>query len=328
MSVVQLASGMSFECAPGVSILEAAAQKKIIIPYSCKTGRCSTCKCKLVIGDTKELVEEVGLTEREKAEGWILSCVRTATTDLVLEVEDLGGVLLPEARTHPCRIHSLEKLAPNVVKVVLRLPPKTIFNFIPGQYVDVIGPGGIRRSYSIANAPKEGNNLELHVKAVENGVMSHYWFNQAAVDDLLRLHGPQGTFFMRNLAQRELIFLATGTGIAPVKAMLEALPGLSPEQLPQSVTVLWGVRHEDDLYFDVSALPGHYTYIPVLSRAAVWQGERGHIQDALLRHKSELSNCSVYACGSAAMIDSAKTALIAAGLSERHFYSDAFVHSG
>lgn len=327
MPEVELTSGKKFECAQGVTILEAATHRKITIPYSCKTGRCSACKCKVISGETTALVAELGLTESEKVEGWILSCARTATSDVVLEAEDLGGVVIPSAKTQACRISILEKLAPDVIKVVLRLPPAVTFNFIPGQYIDVIGPGGVRRSYSLANAPKTDNTLELHIRAVENGVMSHYWFNQAAVNDLLRVHGPQGTFFMRNLAQRELIFLATGTGIAPVKAMLEALPSLSDEQTPQSVTVLWGARHTHDLYFDVLALPGKHTYIPVLSREKLWQGERGHIQDALLRYKSDLSKCSVYACGSDAMINSAKDALTAAGLPSQHFYSDAFVCS-
>ena len=329
MPNVYLSSGKYFEAANGISLLEAATKSGISLPYSCKTGRCSTCKCRVLRGETKALVAELGLTEMEKAERWILSCARTATTDIALEVEDLGGVLLPEARTLACRISSLDKLAPDVIKVTLRLPPNTIFNFIPGQYIDVIGPGGIRRSYSLANAPKADNSLELHIRAVENGAMSQYWFNQSTVNDLLRLHGPQGTFFLRNIAKRDLIFLATGTGLAPVKAMLEALPILAADQQPQSITVLWGARHEHDLYFDVASLPGIKKYIPVLSRAEVtWQGERGYVQDALLRQMPDLRNCAVYACGSDSMIHSAKSTLTAAGLPSNHFYSDAFVCSG
>jgi CDP-4-dehydro-6-deoxyglucose reductase len=327
MPEVKLSSGKSFECAQGVTILEAANQGKITIPYSCKTGRCSTCKCKLISGETKALVAEIGLTESEKAEGWILGCVRAATSDVVLEVEDLGEVVLHPAKTQVCRISALEKLAPDVIKVVLRLPPGAIFNFIPGQYIDVIGPGSVRRSYSLANAPKTDNTLELHIRAVESGVMSHYWFNQAKVNDLLRLHGPLGTFFLRNIAQRDLVFLATGTGIAPVKAMLEAMPSVSPNQLPRSVSVLWGGRHENDLYFNLEELPGTFQYTPVLSRSATWKGERGYIQDVLLRRKSDLLNSTVYACGSDSMIDSAKVALKAAGLPSHHFHSDAFVCS-
>lgn len=238
---ITLSSGKIFDASSALSILDSAAENRIYLPYSCKTGRCSTCKCKVLSGETKTLVAEIGLTESEKAAGWILSCARTAISDVTLDVEDLGDVALPTVKTQACRISSLEKLAPDVIKVILRLPPSTEFNFIPGQYIDVIGPSGVRRSYSLANAPKPDNTLELHIRAVENGTMSHYWFNQAAVNDLLRLNGPKGTFFMRSLAQRELVFLATGTGIAPVKSMLEALPNLSAEQMPQSVTVLWGL---------------------------------------------------------------------------------------
>jgi CDP-4-dehydro-6-deoxyglucose reductase len=328
MALITLSSGKSFQSSDGLSILESATRSQINLPHSCRTGRCSTCKCKVVSGETQALTAEIGLTESEKAGGWILSCARTVISDVVIEVEDLEGVTIPPVKTQVCRISSLEKLAANVIKVVLRLPPFVVFNFIPGQYIDVIGPNGVRRSYSLANAPRKDNTLELHIRAVESGAMSHYWFNQAAVNDLLWLHGPQGTFLIRNVAQRELVFLATGTGIAPVKAMLEAMPGLSDEQMPRSVTVLWGCRTERDLYLPLDKLPYDFTYIPVLSRSATWKGERGYIQDALLRHKSDLRNCSVYACGSEAMIHSSEATLTAAGLPTHHFYSDAFVCSG
>lgn len=328
MSYVQLSSGKAFEISNNESILNAAAKSGVVLPYSCKTGRCSTCKCKLISGETGLLFSEIGLTDADKAEGWILSCVRTATTDLVLDVQDLGCHVLPSVKTLACRINSLEKLTHDVIKVTLRLPPSAAFHFIPGQYIEVIGPDGERRSYSLANSPRADKTLELYIKAVEGGAMSHYWFDKASANDLLRLNGPFGTFFIRNISQRELIFLATGTGIAPVKAMLEGLLTLAAEQMPKSVTVFWGARHEHDLYFDVSALPGAHLYIPVLSRATEWNGERGYIQSALLRRKSDLRDCSVYACGSDAMIQSAKVELTSAGLPGHHFYSDAFVCSG
>ena len=328
MPYVQLSSGKTFEAANDESLLNAAAKSGVLLPYSCKTGRCSTCKCKLISGETKLLFNEIGLKDSDKADGWILSCVRTATTDLVLDVQDLGCNVLPLVKTLACRINSLEKLTPDVIKVTLRLPPSAKFDFIPGQYIEVIGPDGERRSYSLANSPRADKTLELHIKAVEGGAMSHYWFGKASANDLLHFKGPFGTFFIRNVSHRELVFLATGTGIAPVKAMLEGLLTLAADQMPQSVTVFWGARHKHDLYFDVSALPGAHLYIPVLSREAEWHGERGHIQSALLGHKSDLRDCSVYACGSDAMIQSAKVELAAAGLPSHHFYSDAFVYSG
>lgn len=328
MQSISLRSGRTFSIESGVSILEGAARQSISLPYSCKSGRCSTCKCKVIAGETKALQEEVGLTAAEKADGWILSCVRTAVTDLSLDVEDLGGVVLPEAKTLPCRINSIEKLAPDVVRVVLRLPPTADFSFIPGQYIDVIGPGGVRRSYSLANASFADKQLELHIRAVDGGAMSQYWFGQAKTNDLLRLNGPLGTFFFRNVAGLDLVFLATGTGIAPVKAMLESMHDFAAEQQPRSVTVLWGGRLPQDLYFDVAGIPGRFKFLPVLSRAdAQWTGARGHVQQALLAALPDLSQAAVYACGSDAMIRDAQTTLTAAGLPSNLFYSDAFVCS-
>ena len=196
----------------------------------------------MISGTSVALHEELGLTESEKAEGWILSCVRSATSDMVLEVEDLGGVSLPAAKTVPCRIQELKRLANDVMQIRLHLPPTADFSYLPGQYIDVIGPAGIRRSYSLANAHGTDKHLELHVRAVPGGAMSEYWFQQAKVNDLLRLNGPLGTFFLRQVAGLDLVFLATGTGIAPVKSMFEGISALSADKQPRSVTLYWGGR--------------------------------------------------------------------------------------
>jgi len=308
--------------------VDAALSAGITLPHSCKTGRCSTCKCKVLQGETTALHTETGLTHAEKAEGWILSCVRSAQTDVTLEVEDLGPVVLPLSKTLPCRINSLDRLASDVVRVVLRLPPTADFRFLPGQYVDVIGSGGVRRSYSLANADMADKTLELHIRAVDGGVMSDYWFKQAKANDLLRLNGPLGTFFLRELKQLHLVFLATGTGMAPVKAILESLTTTEQGHAPQSVTVFWGGRTAEDLYFDPQAIPAGHRFVPVLSRAPIgWTGVRGYVQDALLATQPDMAHTVVYACGSDAMIRSAKSRLLAAGLPANRFFADAFVPS-
>lgn len=328
MVTVSTNQGKSFGQAEGQSILDAGLLSGVPLPYSCRMGRCSSCKCKVIKGTSTSILGETGLTDEEKAQGWILSCARSATSDMTLEVDDLGGIALPQVKTLPARIDALEKLAPDVVRVVLRLPPSSDFQFIPGQYIDVIGPGGMRRSYSLANANAASKLFELHIRAVEDGAMSNYWFNQAKVNDLLRLNGPLGTFFLRDVASLDLILLATGTGIAPVKAILEGLPDVPTEQAPRSITVLWGGRNPSDLYFNVSILPGAQRYVPVLSRSNEdWPGARGYVQNVLLTLQPELSKAAVYACGSDAMIHSAKKILTEAGLPERRFYSDAFVCS-
>jgi CDP-4-dehydro-6-deoxyglucose reductase len=159
--------------------------------------------------------------------------------------------------------------------------------------------------------------------------MSDYWFNKAKPNELLRLNGPLGTFFLRDSAGIDLIFLATGTGIAPIKMMLRALGECSPSQRPHSITVLWGGRNTQDLYENLDEIHGEFNYIPVLSRrASAWSGASGYIQDVLLDLKPDLRNAAIYACGSVIMTHAAKTSLIEAGLPFERFYSDSFVSSG
>lgn len=325
---ITLTNGRQFACETGESLLDAALRSEVALPYSCRTGRCSTCMCKVVAGSTTALFDEQGLSDAEKADGWVLSCVRAPTSDVTLDVDDFSGVELPRTQTLPCRIHSLERMAPDVLRVVLRLPPAGNFDFLPGQYVDIIGPNGIRRSYSLANASAAEKRLELHIRAVDGGKFSTYWFEQAKENDLLRLHGPLGTFFLRALAGKDLIFLATGTGIAPVKAMLEGLPMLAQDERPASVAVYWGGRHSEDLYWDPATVQGEHRFVPVLSRpASQWEGASGYVQQVLLGERADFSNAVVYACGSDLMIRAAKEALEEAGLPARGFFSDAFVSS-
>ena len=234
-----LTSGASFDAMQVVSILESAAAAGVALPHSCKIGRCGACKCKVLNGETLQIQPETSLSDQEKAEGWILICVRSPQTDLLLEAEDLSGISFPTPKTFACRISNLKLLSPEVLQVRLRLPPAIEFDFIPGQYISVIGPEGTRRSYSIANSSFDERHLELHIRAVKGGIMSEFWFNQAKLADLLRFHGPLGTFFLRDVANIDLIFLATGTGIAPVRAMLGSLTNRSAQERPRSVTLLW-----------------------------------------------------------------------------------------
>lgn len=329
MPQIFLANGKAFAANDGETLLDAGLRSDVSLPYSCRTGRCSTCRCRVTTGATRALHDETGLTAAERSEGWVLACVRTALSDVAVEIEDLGDIQLFPARTLACRIQSIDRLASDVVRVMLRLPPSVEFRYWPGQYIDVIGPGGIRRSYSIANAPAEDRHIELHIREVEGGAMSAYWFGSARINDLLRLNGPLGTFFARGIADMDVVFLATGTGIAPVKAILEGLATMPPEALPRNVTVYWGGRVPTDLYWTPAVAGVALRFVAVLSRAdAAWAGVRGHVQDALLADAPDLSRTALYACGSDAMIHAARTRLCAAGLPEHQFSSDAFVQSG
>lgn len=310
-------------------MLDAARAVGVVLEHSCRTGRCGTCKARVTSGETRIIGDTSGLTEADTLAGYILTCTTAVLGDVHLDIEDVSLLADFPTRTTPCRIDSIRRAATDVVCVTLRFPPNASPNYLPGQYVDVIGSGGRRRSYSVASQPSKDGKIDLHIRAVDGGAMSSYWFGAAKAGDLLRLEGPKGTFFLRDVAGLDLVFLATGTGIAPVKAMLEGLATRVAPGLPKSVTVLWGGRTEPDIYWSPQISPSlPFEFVPVLSRAdAGWAGARGYVQKLLTQRMSDFSNAVVYACGSQAMIDDASTALIGAGLSPKRFFSDAFVSS-
>jgi CDP-4-dehydro-6-deoxyglucose reductase len=321
---VRLANAKQFAASSARSLLDEARAAGLALEHSCRTGRCGACKVRVASGRTQLLEAESSLTTQESEAGLVLSCCRSAASDLELDTEDLGALGSLPLKTLPARIDSLVRLAPDVMQVLLRLAPGSGLEYLPGQYIDVIGHGGVHRSYSIANAPRADGKLELHVRQVEGGVMSRYWFTEARPNDLLRIHGPLGTFSLREDRKQRLVFLATGTGIAPVKAMLEAIPqGAADEQ----IHVYWGGRTPADHYIEPVASGRAIRYVRVLSRTRAASARTGHVQQVLLDDLLPLEDSTVYACGSEAMIRSAKAQLTARGLSPRHFHSDAFVSS-
>lgn len=326
---ILLANGTSFNAEEDITILNAAMSNDVALEYSCRTGRCGVCKAKIVSGHTNTIAAETSLTAEEISSGLILTCCRSAASDLELDIEDLGDIAKYKAKTLPARIDSMNLVSPDVIEVVLRTPPANTLEFRAGQYIDVIGPGGVRRSYSLANAPREDGKLKLDIRKVEGGQFSRYWFDQARSLDLLRLEGPFGTFCLRPKPTQNLIFLATGTGIAPIRAILEELVESLHDggMLYQEIHLYWGGRTQEDIYWlpEFANLP--LTFIPVLSRAADWAGRTGYVQDAVITDGLDLSLSSVYACGSETMIHAAKKVLVAAGLNSKQFFSDAFVSS-
>jgi CDP-4-dehydro-6-deoxyglucose reductase len=308
----------SFESADNMSILDSALKATLILEHSCKTGRCGVCKSKVISGETVVLQDEESLSEQEQQAGFILTCCRGALTDVSLDTEDLRFLAGIETKTLPCRIDALDKLSNDVLQVTLRLPPNQPLRYLAGQYIDLIADG-IRRSYSVANTQRDDNKIILDIRYVEQGQMSDYLFYRAKANDLLRLEGPLGTFCLRE-SKKTPLFIATGTGIAPIKAMIQSLPS------NQSITVYWGGRVAEDIYWKDT--PENVILIPVLSRADDgWMGKRGYVQQAVIADHIDLSTVVVYACGSESMIRDAKARFIQVGLSEKDFYSDAFVSS-
>lgn len=328
MPLITLSNSKQFSSDINISLLDAARAQGFVLEHSCRTGRCGVCKAQVLSGSTRLLRPEDSLDNDDNEAGFILTCCRTAISDVVLGIEDLGTLAAIKTQTLPCKIDTLTQLAPDVMQVILRLPPSHQFNFLPGQYIDVIAKNGVRRSYSLASVVDEANKLELHVRAVEDGVMSRYWFGEAKIHDLLRLDGPHGTFFLRDKAEKNIIFLATGTGIAPVKSILEALENSSEQVQAKNIYVYWGGRVPEEFYWRPAFSSIDVMFCPVLSRDNEgWCGRYGYVQEALLANNIDLFDSVVYACGSNNMIHAAKPLLVAHGLKPDNFYSDAFVSS-
>jgi CDP-4-dehydro-6-deoxyglucose reductase len=327
MYTVTLLSGKTFGADIGQSLIEAAEAAGITLPYSCRNGRCSSCKCRLK-GPTEVIFDEVGLSTDEKRDGWSLACARSALGSVSLDIDDLGDIKLPSAKVFPAKINSLELMSNDVLKLTLRLPPGRDFVFFEGQYIELAGPNGISRSYSLARLC-DGNLLEFQIRRVTGGQMSDYLFGNAKLNDLVRINGPHGTFVLRHGPETDIVFLATGTGIAPIKAMLERIKKMPAELKPKTVRLFWGARHASDLYWDPQDAFPELKYTPVLSRPdAKWTGEFGYVQDAMMKTQDENAReTQVYACGSDVMIRSTRVQIENLGLS-LNFFSDAFVVSG
>jgi len=328
MSVVTLNTGRSFSADTTTSILDAARAAGIVLEYSCRTGRCGICKAPVAAGETVLLrPEDESLSSAEMQQGLILTCCRAAAGDVALDIEPLDRLAGFDIKTMPARIVSIDRLAPDIVEVVLRTPPASPLRFVAGQYVDVLAEG-VRRSYSLANAPCADHHLTLIIKRYPGGALSGYWFERAKVNDLVRLEGPFGTFFLRDEAPTNLLFLATGTGIAPVKALLEELASDPTRAARHRIDVFWGNREAESFCWDPVSLGLDIGFHHLLSgRDENWSGRRGYVQDAAIARGIDPADTVVYACGSSAMIDAARAALLALGVPAKRFFSDAFVVS-
>jgi len=322
MTRVRLADGKGFDLPAGVTLLDAAAHAGLVLPHSCRSGRCGACKTRST-APGRRLQGDDCLSAAERAAGWLLSCTDTVDSDAQLDVDDLAELASLRLLTLPARVQSIERPAPELLRLRLRLPPQHGLRFLPGQYLDLIGPNGLRRAYSIANSdPADG--LELHIRRVDGGAMSRFLFDELQPNALLRLQAPRGSFHLGEVAGLHLHWLATGTGIAPFKAMLESLQAQPRDSWPASIALFWGNRRATDFYWTPAAgeLPLQFT--PVCSREPGWSGAQGHVQQHSMAGRLP---DRVYACGNPAMIDAARDAFLGRGLAPRHFHSDAFVSS-
>lgn len=322
---IHTTEGKIFQSTADQSILDNALSAELVFEYSCKTGQCGVCKTTLLDGEVVELQTQIALTEQQKHNNQILTCCCAPKTDILIDAEDLSALHGIETKTLPARISAIKKHTAEIIEVTLRLPPTANFKFLEGQYLDVM-QNNIRRSYSIASTSSQ-KEISLLIKRFENGKMSDYWFNHAKENDLLRVEGPKGTFFLREHT-KPLLFLATGTGIAPIISILKSLDENPDYNQQNTITVYWGNRHPEEFVWQPEFKKINVEFIKVCSKPSQdWTGNNGYVQNIAIQKQPDLVDCAVYACGSNDMIQSAKQLFTEAGLPENQFYSDAFVQS-
>lgn len=323
---VKTVEGKEFSSVQGVALLDSAINAGLIFEYSCKNGQCGVCKTALLEGEVKELKPQLSLTQQDCEKGMVLSCCCEPVSDVLIDAEDLSALHGIEVKTLPARINAIEQKSAGIVKVKLRLPPSADFQFLEGQYIDVIGPNGVQRSYSVAST-SANKEIALLIKKVEGGVLSEYWFEVAKENDLVRIEGPKGTFFVRDV-NKPLLFLGTGTGIAPIISMLKRLNEDKSFVQKFPIYVFWGNRHVEDFVWKPVLKKLNVEFYQVLSRSdEVWDKSVGYVQDVALGTVPSIKEFHVYACGSNQMIQNARELFCGAGLLEKNFFSDAFVQS-
>lgn len=314
-------SSVEFSGKEDETILDSALSSGIHLEHSCKSGDCGICESELLAGSAVDAEGKLyGEGDR------ILTCSCKPMSNLQLQANYFPELASQVKRIVPCKVSSAVMASHDVLKLILRMPPTAKTGYLPGQYIN-LQYKGVTRSYSIANA-NENDGIELHIRNVPNGQMSNVLFDGIQENTLMRLEGPCGTFFIRQ-SERPIIFLAGGTGFAPVKAMVEHL--LQTES-KREIHIYWGMPAGSDFY---SNLPTQWSntfdnvhYTPVVSgNDDTWSGRKGFVHHAIMEDFNSLESFDIYACGSPLMIDASKKDFIAKNLSVDNFYSDAFTAS-
>lgn len=325
------------EVATGQTVLEAALAAHVNLPHSCKGGNCGSCRARLVTGRVHyPRGRPLGLTTEEIATGYVLLCQAVPASDLSVEAREIRRVTDVEIKSLPCRVERLVPMAPDVMAVFLRLPVIEDFRFRAGQYLDVMLPGGRRRSFSIASPPHDAGLIELHVRRVSGGEFTVQVFETLKAGALLRIEGPMGQFVYRDPPPEEAagpaILVAGGTGFAPAKAIMRHVLESGSHR---PLYLYWGARHAIDLYEAawvrerVARFPSFH-YVPVLSLSSGEEAAEfrtGLVHEAVLADFADLSTAEVYAAGPPAMIAALRASLPARGLPESRLYFDSFEYA-
>jgi CDP-4-dehydro-6-deoxyglucose reductase len=326
-------SGHTYQGSADTTLLQAALDAGLTLPYGCRDGACGACKAKLLDGRVDHgKAQEHALPAAERADGALLTCCARPLTDLVLEVREVRSQTDIPIKTMPCRVHELRKVADDVMVLRLKLPSNERLQFLAGQYIEFLLSDGKRRAFSLANAPHEDEILELHVRYIPGGTFTDQVFSTMKVKDILRFEGPLGTFRLREESQKPMVMVAGGTGFAPIKALIEHA---IHNRMGRPIALYWGAKNRAGLYLpdlpaQWAAAHPHIRYVPVLSEPEPtddWSGRTGLVHEAALADFPDLSGYQAYVCGAPVMVEAAQRDFIARGLAADEFFADIFSYA-
>jgi NAD(P)H-flavin reductase/ferredoxin len=310
---------IAFACDADTTILEAARIAGYEMPYSCRRGACASCR---------GLVRSGEILTPHPGDLYTLFCQARPRSDLEIVPREIRRIDPGAKSTIDARVLRVTEAADDVRILQLRFPAGVKVKFKAGQYLDVILPDGARRSFSMANAPQQSDLAVLHVRVIPGGRFAEEILPGLAPGSQLRVELPAGDFWLRESA-KPAVFVASGTGFAPIKSILE---DAFRRKDPREMVLYWGVRRLKDLY--LADLPQkwatqfpQFRFVPVLSEPdGHWGGRTGLVHRAVMEDHGSLAGLQVYACGVTAMVDAARRDFTGErGLAPDDFFCDAFV---
>jgi NAD(P)H-flavin reductase/ferredoxin len=320
-------SGIAFPCEPREFVLDAAERAGYSMPSSCRKGVCSTCEAGLLDGE----VEQRGRGRRTARDGTALMCRSQPRADLTIRPKRFERIDIFRRKIITTRVFRLSRPEPDVTILTLRFPIGLRAPFKAGQYLQVVMEDGDRRNFSLANATRDNDGAELHIRHVAGGKFSQGMLSKLSVGDPLQVEVPYGDLHLR-ASERPVILLASGTGFAPIKSIIQTAIHSGHHRPMQ---LYWGGRKREDIYlFDLPARWAQrwpwFTFTPVLSEpSSDWTGRVGLVHDAVREDHPDLSATDVYACGSPLMVNAAQRDFTSHHrLPDAQFFADAFVESG
>lgn len=311
-----------YDCRPGESVLKALLRQGVEVPYSCGKGACFTCLLRCVGGSPGAKAQEE-LKETLRLQGYFLACQCVPEADLEIARADDAELFVPT------EVASLRDLSCDVRQVMLR--PFGPFEYHPGQFINLRGPAGLVRSYSLASLPESDGMIELHVRRYDNGAMSGWIFDGLARGQRIDIQGPNGScFYVPGNPAQPLLLIGTGTGLAP-------LLGIARDALFRNhggpIRLYHGSRTRGGLYMDeplkaLAAAQANFTYVACASRDESDEEDgglrRGRADDVAFADLPSLAGWRVFLCGYPPMVAEAKKRAYLAGARLQDILADPF----